>query len=53
MGVYEIERFAKGSRKMSHKIADAHATTIIGGGDTADLVDRIGDSDEMSFISTG
>jgi len=53
MGVYEMERFAKGSRKISHKIADAHATTIIGGGDTADLVDRIGDSDEMSFISTG
>ena len=53
MGVFEIEKFSKGSRKISHSIADAHATTIVGGGDTADLVDRAGDSDEMTFISTG
>jgi len=53
MGVYEIEKFSRGSRKISHKIADAHATTIVGGGDTADLVDRVGDADEMTFISTG
>jgi len=53
MGVYEVEKFAKGSRKISHKVAETHATTIIGGGDTADLVDRVGDSEEMTFISTG
>jgi phosphoglycerate kinase len=53
MGVYEIEKFARGSRKISHKIADAHATKVVGGGDTADLVERVGDADEMSFISTG
>ena len=53
MGVYEIEKFAKGSYKISHRIAEAHATKIVGGGDTADLVERSGDAGEMTFISTG
>lgn len=53
MGVFEIEKFSKGSYKMSHVIAEAHATTVVGGGDTADVVARAGDADEMTFISTG
>ena len=53
MGVYEIEKFAKGSIKMSHYVAETHATTIVGGGDTADVVARAGDIDEMTFVSTG
>lgn len=53
MGVFEIDKFSKGSLKMSHYIADAHATSVIGGGDTADVVARAGDVDEMTFISTG
>lgn len=53
MGVYEMDRFAKGSLKMSHDIADSYATTIIGGGDTADLVQKAGDVEEMTFVSTG
>lgn len=53
MGVFEIEKFAKGSMKMSHTISEAHATTVVGGGDTADVVGRAGDADEMTFISTG
>ncbi|KGI56357.1 phosphoglycerate kinase [Campylobacter sp. MIT 97-5078] len=53
MGVFEIEKFSKGSMKMSHFIGDSHATTIIGGGDTADVVARSGEADEMTFISTG
>lgn len=53
MGVFEIEKFSKGSIKMSHVISEAHATTIVGGGDTADVVSRAGDADEMTFISTG
>ncbi len=32
MGVYEIEKFAKGSIKMSHYVAETHATTIVVGG---------------------
>jgi len=53
MGVFELEKFSKGSFKMSHDIAQAHATTVVGGGDTADVVARAGDADEMTFISTG
>ncbi len=53
MGVFELEKFAKGSHKISHAISEAHATTVIGGGDTADVVARAGDADEMTFISTG
>lgn len=53
MGVFELDKFAKGSVKISHRIAESHATKIVGGGDTADLVQRADDADEMSFISTG
>lgn len=53
MGVYEMERFAKGSNKIAHFLADSHATTVVGGGDTADLIQRIGLDEEMTFISTG
>ena len=53
MGVYEMERFAKGSNKIAHCLADLHATTVVGGGDTADLVQRIGLDEEITFISTG
>jgi len=53
MGVYEMDKFAKGSTKLSHAVAKSYATTVVGGGDTADLVRRTGDEDEMTFISTG
>lgn len=53
MGVYEMDRFSKGSIAMSHNIAQTHATTIVGGGDTADVTQRAGDADEMTFVSTG
>jgi phosphoglycerate kinase len=53
MGVYEMDRFARGSTKIAHFVADSYATTVVGGGDTADLVQKVGLDDEMSFISTG
>jgi phosphoglycerate kinase len=53
MGVYEMDKFAKGSTKISHAVANSFATTVVGGGDTADLVRVTGDEDEMTFISTG
>jgi phosphoglycerate kinase len=53
MGVYEIDKFSKGSFMMSHYISESHATTIVGGGDTADVAQRAGDVDEMTFVSTG
>jgi phosphoglycerate kinase len=53
MGVYEIEKFSRGSNKIAHFVADSYATTVVGGGDTADLVQRINLDEEMTFISTG
>lgn len=53
MGVYEMDRFARGSSKIANFVADSYATTIVGGGDTADLVQRVGLGEEMTFISTG
>lgn len=53
MGVYEMDRFSRGSNKIAHFVADSYATTVVGGGDTADLVQRIGLDEEMTFISTG
>jgi phosphoglycerate kinase len=53
MGVYEWDKFAKGSIKMSNDIAHTNATTIVGGGDTADVAHKAGDVDEITFVSTG
>ena len=53
MGVYEMDKFAKASNKLSSVVAKSFATTVVGGGDTADLVRRTGDEDDMTFISTG
>jgi len=53
MGVYEIDKFSRGTFKISHEIARSHGIKVVGGGDTADAVARAGDTDEMTFISTG
>lgn len=53
MGIYEIDKFSKGTFKIASAIGDCYAYTIVGGGDTADAVDKCGESDNFSFISTG
>jgi len=53
MGVYEMDRYSKGSLAMSNHISQTHATTIVGGGDTADVARIAGDAEEMTFVSTG
>lgn len=53
MGIYEIDRFSKGTYKIANAIADSYAYTFVGGGDTADAVERAGETDNFSFISTG
>lgn len=53
MGVYESDKFARGTFHLAHSISDAYAYSVVGGGDTADAVDRAGEKDNMSFISTG
>lgn len=53
MGIYEIDKFSKGTFKLASAIADSYAYTIVGGGDTADAVDKCGEAENFSFISTG
>ena len=53
MGVFEIDAYARGTLAMAHAIADAYALTIVGGGETALAVHGAGESENMSFISTG
>ncbi len=53
MGIYEIEKFSKGTFKIASAIADSYAYTIVGGGDTADAVEKAGEKENFSFISTG
>jgi phosphoglycerate kinase len=53
MGIYEIDKFSRGTFKIAGAIADTYAYSIVGGGDTADAVDRAGEKENFSFISTG
>lgn len=53
VGIYEVGQFSRGSFNLAHAIADTYAFSLIGGGDTADAVDKAGEIDNMSFISTG
>lgn len=53
MGIYEMARFAKGTRAMVRLLANLGAITIVGGGSTAEVVTEMGLVDKMTFISTG
>lgn len=53
MGVYEIAQFAQGTKAMARLLADLKATTIIGGGSTAEIVTAMKLADKMTFVSTG
>jgi phosphoglycerate kinase len=53
MGVYEIPQFAKGSIAMAQLLAGLKASTVIGGGSTADMVYDMRLADKMTFVSTG
>lgn len=54
MGVFEFEKFAKGTEAIAHTLAEKQdAVTIIGGGDSVAAVEKVGVADKMSHISTG
>jgi phosphoglycerate kinase len=53
MGVFEIDAFGRGTAAMVHSVANSYALTIVGGGDTDVAVHKTGESDKITFISTG
>jgi len=53
VGVFEIDGFAEGTRKLGQAIAESAAFSIAGGGDTLAAIDKYGLAKDISYISTG
>ena len=52
-GIFEFAKFAEGTKGIAQALADSSATTIVGGGDSAAAVEKMGFADQMTHISTG
>lgn len=52
-GVFEIDKFAKGTFEVSHILAEIDAVKIVGGGDSASAIKKSGYEDKFTHISTG
>ncbi len=57
VGVFEIEKFATGSKAVAEAIAEATQTkgaySLIGGGDSVACINKFGLADKVSYVSTG
>lgn len=56
LGVFEMDKFAKGTIKLGEFIADATAKgafSLVGGGDSVAAVKKFGFEDRVSYVSTG
>lgn len=53
MGVFEFPRFAEGTFGIAKEVANSHAISIIGGGDSVAAINQSGLSDKITHISTG
>jgi phosphoglycerate kinase len=53
MGKFEDAPYSKGTRAIGEGLADSHAVTIVGGGETAEAVEEFGLAEKMTHVSTG
>jgi len=53
MGAFEMDAFSRGTYNMVSTVAQTYALTIIGGGDTDVAVSNAGETENISYISTG
>jgi len=53
LGYFELDQFAEGTRAVARAMAESDATTIVGGGETAEAVEELGLQDRISHVSTG
>jgi 3-phosphoglycerate kinase len=53
MGVFEVDTFSGGTMEVAAAVAQAKATTIVGGGDTLAAVNKAGVANRISHVSTG
>jgi phosphoglycerate kinase len=53
MGVFERPAFAAGTNGVAQLVAESHAFTVVGGGDSVAAVEQLGVADKITHISTG
>jgi len=53
MGVFEFDKFAKGTFAVAKAVAESSATSIIGGGDSISAINKSGLAEKITHISTG
>ena len=53
MGVFEFPRFREGTELIGEALASLDATTVVGGGSTAEAVEELGLMEKMTHVSTG
>ncbi len=53
MGAFEMDAFSRGTMAMVQHVASSHALTIVGGGDTDVAVHKAGETNNISYMSTG
>jgi len=53
MGVFEIDKFAKGTNQIAKALAGCSGTSVVGGGDSVAAVNKIGIASKIDHVSTG
>ncbi|MEM4161106.1 MAG: phosphoglycerate kinase, partial [Thermoplasmata archaeon] len=53
MGVFEATKFREGTRAIAEALSKVKGTTIVGGGDSASAIQKLGYADKVTHISTG
>lgn len=53
MGVFEAKKFREGTRAIAEALSKVRGTTIVGGGDSASAIQKLGYADKVTHISTG
>jgi phosphoglycerate kinase len=53
MGIFENDKFSKGTYEVAKALAASKAVSIIGGGDSASAVEKAGVADKVTHVSTG
>ena len=53
MGVFEFDAFANGTLAIAKAMAECDGITVIGGGDSASAIEKMGYADQVTHVSTG